>query len=174
VLAATKSDLPASAAASWPPPGAADTTALRISAQTGQGIQALLDALVERLPEAPPLYPEDQLSDRPVRFLVAELVREAVFEELGQELPYSMAVEVIDFDESRKDLVLIRANLIVERTSQKQIVVGRNGAVVKRIGTKARREAEKLLDQRVHLELWVKLEPKWAKRPNRLKSLGYR
>jgi GTP-binding protein Era len=174
VLAATKSDLAAAAAVPWPPPGAADATALRISAQTGQGIQALLDALVERLPEAPPLYPGDQLSDRPVRFLVAELVREAAFEELGQELPYAMAVEVIDFDESRNDLALIRANLLVERRSQKQIVVGRNGAVVKRIGIKARREAEKLLGQRVHLELWVKLEPKWAKRPNRLKSLGYR
>jgi GTP-binding protein Era len=174
VLAATKADLPDRAAAPWPPPGVGAVRALRISARSGQGVEALLEALVAALPEAPPLYPHDQLSDRPLRFLVAELVREAAFEELSQELPYALAVEVVEFDESREDLVRIRANLLVERQSQKQIAVGSGGRMVKRIGTRARREAERLLGRRVYLELRVKLEPGWAKRPKRLKSLGYR
>ena len=173
LLVATKADLPAAASAVWPPPDTGGAPSLRISARTGQGIPALLEALVERLPQAPPLYPEDQLSDRPVRFLVAELVREAAFEALGQEVPYSLAVEVIEFDESRSELTRIRANLLVERASQKQIVIGRGGAVIKQIGVRARREAEQLLAGRVHLELWVKLEPKWARKAKRLKLLGY-
>ena len=83
------------------------------------------------------------------------------------------AVEVVEYDESRPDLVRIRANLLVERSTQKQIVIGKGGEVVKRIGSQARREIEKLLGMRVHLALWVKPEPKWTRRPKRLKSLGY-
>ena len=82
--------------------------------------------MVERLPESPPLYPRDELSDRPLRFLVAELVREAAFAVLSQELPYALAVEVVEFDETRPDLTRIRAELLVERNSQKPIVVGRS------------------------------------------------
>lgn len=163
------------ARASWPPQGVEGAAeAIRISAQTGAGLDALRDAIVAQLPESPPLYPEDELSDRPLRFLAAELVREAAFEELAQELPYALAVEVVEFDESRPDLVRIRADLIVERASQKRIAVGTGGAVVKRIGIRARREIEKLLGTRVHLELWVKLERHWGRTPKRLKSLGYR
>jgi GTP-binding protein Era len=136
-------------------------------------VSALVAAVVERLPESPPLYPEDDLSDRPLRFLVAELVREAAFEALAQELPYALAVEVVEFDESRADLVRIRANLLVERQSQKAIVIGRGGAMVKRIGTRAREQIEALLEQRVHLELRAKVEPRWAKRPSRMRALGY-
>jgi GTP-binding protein Era len=105
--------------------------------------------------------------------LAAELVREAAFEELGQELPYSLAVEVVEYDEKRTDLVRIRADLLVERRSQKQIVIGKGGQVIKRIGVRARREIEELVGNKVHLELWVKLEPRWAKHPKRLKTLGY-
>jgi GTP-binding protein Era len=109
-----------------------------------------------------------------MRFLAAELVREAVFEELAQEVPYETAVEIREFDErSREDLVTIRADLIVERRSQKGIVVGRGGERIKAIGQRARAQIERLLDRRVHLELWVKVEAKWTKRPKRLKSLGY-
>ena len=108
-----------------------------------------------------------------MRFLVAEQVREAAFDELSQELPYALASEVIDFDESDTALVRIRANLVVEHTSQKKIVVGAGGAMVKRIGIRARGEIEQLLQRRVHLALWVKVEPKWQKRPKRLAALGY-
>ncbi len=162
---------PADAAAwrGWPPP---DLDAFAISAKTGEGLDALLAAVVERLPASPPLYPDADLSDRPLRFLAAELVREAAFEELAQELPYQMAVEVVEFEEGA-DLVRIRANLLVQRASQKQIVIGRGGEVIKRIGSRARRQIEELVGARVHLALWVKLEPRWWRKPKRLKTLGY-
>lgn len=145
-----------------------------ISAKTGEGVEALLDDVVARLPVSPPLHDPELLTDRPMRFLAAELVREAVFEELAQEVPYETAVEIREFDErSREDLVTIRADLIVERRSQKGIVVGRGGERIKAIGQRARAQIERLLDRRVHLELWVKVEAKWTKRPKRLKSLGY-
>jgi GTP-binding protein Era len=171
IVVGTKLDLPGAREASWPPPGV--DTAFRVSARDGEGIPGLLDAIAARLPDSPPLYPEDDLSDRPLRFLVAELVREAAFDALEQELPYSLAVEVESYDESRPDLVRIRANLIVERQSQKQIVIGRGGAQIKQIGIRARRGIEELVESRVHLELWVKVEPKWTKKPARVKALGY-
>ena len=184
VIAGTKCDLEGNRETIWPPAeietlranspmAELDVPVLRISAQTGEGLDALLDAIEQRLPESPPLYPGGELSDRPVRFLAAELVREAAFEELDQELPYALAVEVIDFDESRDDLIRIHANLIVSRTSQKQIVIGRAGAMIKQIGIRARREIEKLVGRKTHLELWVKVEPKWSKRPRRMRDLGY-
>jgi GTP-binding protein Era len=174
LLVATKIDEPAAGQAPWPPPGAGPAAAcLRVSARSGAGVSELLDAIAARLPESEPLYPEDQLSDRPLRFLAAEIVREAAFEELEQELPYALAVEVVEWDESREDLVRVRAHLLVERASQRQIVIGAGGARIKRIGTRARHELERLLASRVYLELWVKLEPTWSRRPNRLKSLGY-
>ncbi len=174
VLVGTKQDAPEAARAPWPPPGVERAAAaVRVSARTGAGVEALLDALVERLPVGPALYPEEQLTDRNLRFLAAELVREAAFECLGEEVPYDLAVEVVDFDESRRDLVRIRANLLVRRVSQKAIVIGAGGTKVKEIGTRARRAIEELLARRVHLELWAKVDPKWSARPKRLKSLGY-
>jgi GTPase len=165
LLVATKADLAPAA-----PP-----LDLRISAKTGEGIDALLAAVVERLPVAPPYYDDpEQLTDRPLRWLAAECVREAVFEELEQELPYATAVEIESFDESRPGLVHIRAQLLVERASQKRIVVGAGGEQVKRIGIRARAALEALLESRVHLELWVKVEPDWPKRKRRLDALGYR
>lgn len=174
VVAGTKADLPDAEEAEWPPREAMDAEACpRISSKDGQGLDALVEALVEQLPESPPLYPDDELTDRPVRWLVAELVREAVFEELEQELPYMMAVDIAEFDETRPDLVRIRANLLVLRDSQKRIVVGRGGSVVKKIGTRARRQIEALLGTRVYLDLHVKIDPRWLKSPKRIKALGY-
>jgi GTP-binding protein Era len=174
LLVATKIDQPASASAPWPPPGTpAEVAALRVSARTGEGVPALLDAIAARLPESPPLYPPDQISDRPLRFVAAELVREAAFEALEQEVPYSLAVEVVEWDESHPERVHIRANLIVERVSQRRIAIGAGGAMIKRIGSEARRELERWLATRVHLELWVKVDPRWSRNPKRLKSLGY-
>jgi len=170
LVVGTKSDVAGGGAAAWPEEA---PEPVRVSGLTGAGIAGLLERTLALLPESPPLYPEDELSDRPVRFLGAELVREAAFEVLEKELPYALAVEVEEWDEKRPDLVRIRANLLVERASQKQIVIGREGRVIKQIGTRARREIEKLVDRKVHMELWVKLEPKWSRRPNRLKSLGY-
>jgi len=144
-----------------------------ISALTGEGVSSLLETVIAALPESPALYPDDDLTDRPLRWLCAELVREAVFECLDQELPYSMAVEVISFDEARPDLVEIHANLLVERSSQKRIVIGAGGAMIKRIGTRARRPIERLLGTRVNLQLFVKVDPKWLKSSRRIEELGY-
>jgi len=176
IVALTKSDLPprdalqADVAALT---GLAPSDVHAISGRTGDGIDALLDALVAKLPESPPLYGPDELTDKPLRFLCAELVREAAFESLGKELPYSMAVEIVSFDESNPERVVIHANLLVERNSQKRIVVGTGGAMVKRIGTRSRREIEKLIGGRCHLELFVKVDPRWLKSDRRIESLGY-
>jgi len=146
-----------------------------VSGRTGEGVAALLAAVVARLPIGVRLYDDpEQLTDRSLRWLAAECVREAAFEELEQELPYSTAVEIESFDESRPGLVRIAARLLVERESQKRIVVGSGGQQVKQIGKRAREALEALLESQVFLELWVKVEPEWAKRPRRLTALGYR
>jgi GTP-binding protein Era len=173
LLVATQCDRPDRRAAAWPPEGFADLPALRTSGRTGEGVDALLAWVVERLPEGPAFYPDEDLTDRPLRFLAAELVREAAFECLEQEVPYGVAVEIRSFDESRPDLVRIAADLLVERASQKGIVLGKGGAMIKRIGSAARPRIERLLGRRVFLELWVKHVPDWPRRSNLLKSLGY-
>jgi len=173
LLVATRCDEPDRRDAPWPPAALADLASVRTSGATGEGVDELLGAVVARLPEGPALYPEEDLTDRPLRFLVAELIREAAFERLEQEVPYGVAVAIRSFDESRPDLVHVRADVLVERRSHKPIVLGRGGATVKRIGTAARERIEALVGRKVFLELWVKHEPDWARRPNRLKSLGY-
>ena len=109
-----------------------------------------------------------------MRWLAAELIREAAFEHLKEELPYSIAVEVVTFDESRPDRVHIEANLLVLRDSQKRIVVGRGGEVVRRISMVARQGIEELLGHPVGLRLFVKIDRDWLRKPRRLASLGYR
>jgi GTP-binding protein Era len=172
LLVATKSDL--AAASSMPAIEPEADAAFRVSARTGEGIEALLREIRERLPEAPAFYPEDDLTDRPLRFLAAERIREAAFEALDEEVPYATAAEVVRFDESRPDLVWIDANLIVERESHKRIAVGAGGAMIKRIGTRARLEIERLVGRRVHLALHVRVEPGWTRRRQRVEELGYR
>jgi len=170
---ATKADLHA-AGVSWPA-GVEGAMAAghRVSAQSGEGISELVATVAALLPESPPLYPEEVLTDRPVRWLVAELVREAAFDELSQELPYSIAVEVVRFDESRPDRVHIDANILVIRDSQKRIVVGRGGEVVKRISMAARRQVEDLVGMPVGLRLFVKIDRDWLRKPRRISGLGY-
>lgn len=168
----TQLDRPGASERPWPPVGISAPTA-RISARTGEGVPALLEAVAAALPVSPPLYPEDELSNRPLRWLVAEQIREAAFDALSQELPYSLAVEVMQFDESRPECIKIRANVIIERASQKAMVIGKGGAMIKRIGSRARPPIEALLGTQVYLELFVRVEPQWSKRPQRLKELGY-
>ena len=145
-----------------------------VSGITGQGVEALLEQVIQRLPESPPLYPSDEVTDRPLRFLVAEQVRESAMECLGQELPYMLAVEVIAFDESRPDLTVIRANILIARNSQKRIVVGKGGEMIRKIGSRARPGIESLVGNQVHLDLFVKVDPKWLENPKRIEALGYR
>lgn len=174
IIVGTRADLPRKKSVEWPPMEALTAEAIMdVSGVTGKGVPELLEQVIARLPESPPLYPEDELTDRPLRWLVAELVREAVMECLGQELPYTMAVEVTAFEEKRPDLTLIRANLLVARNSQKLIAVGKGGAMIRKIGTRARPPIERLVGTRVHLELFVKVDPKWLKSRERIESLGY-
>jgi GTP-binding protein Era len=145
---------------------------LEVSALTGAGMPELARALVGRMPEGPALYPEDYLTDRPLRFLAAERIREVGFELLRDELPYSLAVEIESWDESDDEL-RIRANLLVERDSQKGIVVGARGQMLKEIGQEARGRIRELVDMPVHLNLWVKTDKNWTKRLRRARQLGY-
>ena len=145
-----------------------------ISARTGNGVAALEAEVLARLPEGPALYPEDVLTDRAERFLVAELVREQVFLQLKEELPYSIAVEIEAWEERpAKGDVMIHAAIHVERDGQKGIVVGHGGAQLKEIGTRARHEISKLLGRKAHLKLFVKVDPQWTEKAAALRRLGY-
>ena len=144
-----------------------------ISALHGENRERLLEMIVERLPLGPRFYPEEQVTDQQLRFMAAELVREQVMRHLHQELPYSVAVVVDQFKERTEDLTYISANVFVERDTQKAIVLGRGGEMIKRIGRDARHQIEDLLGTRVYLELWVKVRKKWRKDERELRRLGY-
>jgi len=145
-----------------------------LSALLGDGLPALVAEIVECLPEGPPLFSEDQLTDRTERFLVAEIIRERLFHHTGEEIPYSLAVVVEDFDESRRpELVRLRAVIYVEKESQKGIVIGKGGRLLKKVGQEAREEAERLLHAKVFLELWVKVWKNWRRDPRALRQFGY-
>ena len=146
-----------------------------LSARTGDGTDALVGELVARLPEGPHYYPDGVVSDQPESFLVAELVREKLLAVMGDELPHSIAVTTEEVEErTTKDgpLLALRVIVRVERESQKGIVIGKGGAVLKRAGTEARREIEALLGVRVHLETHVRVEPDWQRRAHALDRLG--
>ncbi len=144
-----------------------------ISATRGDNRDRLLEMIVEALPRGPRYFPEDQVTDQDERFLAAEIIREQVLRECHQEVPHSVAVIVDEFKDRSEDLSYISATIAVERDSQKQIVIGRGGSMLKRIGQGARLEIEKALGRRVYLELWVKVLPKWRRDPALLKRLGY-
>ena len=148
-------------------------TIFYISALQGDGVPALLEQIIARLPAGPKFYPSDQLSDRTQRFFVEEIIREKAFLLLREEIPYSLAVQVEEMKESESGLFSIRAALHVERDSQKGIVVGHRGAVIKQIGIDARREIETLLNAKVFLDLWVKVSEHWRKREGHLREFGY-
>ena len=151
-----------------PPP----TSSVVVSALTGAGLDALLDTLRGQLPESPFHYDPEAMATQPMRFFAAEFVREAAFELLHEELPYSVAVEIDEFRESQEP-VYIRAVVYVERTSQKGIVIGEGGRTIKAIGQTARAKIEALLGVRVFLELHAKVLPKWRRQLASLKRLGY-
>ncbi|MDI6795317.1 MAG: GTPase Era [Desulfatibacillaceae bacterium] len=145
-----------------------------ISAKTGTQVDLLLDLIEKRLPAGPPYFPPDQLTDAPERFLAAEMIREQVFAQTGQEIPYITAVTVEEYKEQQSPpLVRISAVIHVERESQKGILIGKKGAGLKRIGTAARLELEKALDTKVFLSLFVRVEKNWSKDPKAMRRLGY-
>jgi GTP-binding protein Era len=145
-----------------------------ISAMTGEGIDILLEEILRVLPESPPYYPEDMVTDQTERFWVSEIIREKVIHQTYQEIPYSTAVTIEEFKEhSEKKLVVIKATIHVERDSQKKILIGKGGEKMRRIGEAARKEVEAFLGIRVFLELWVTVERNWTQNPQALNRLGY-
>ncbi len=146
-----------------------------ISALNGNNTDRLMETLTKYLPIGPKYYPDDQVTDHPERFIISELIREKVLHLTREEIPHSIAVviEKIDREESR-DMVNVMATIIVDRDSQKGIVIGKKGALLKEIGTKARRDIEMLLGTKVFLELWVKVQKDWRNKPGQLKEFGFR
>ncbi len=147
--------------------------ALAVSATTAEGLDALLDLIIPRLPNSPPLFPPDEMATQPVRFFAEEFVRETCIDMLREELPYSVMCRVEEFREAQ-DPVYVRINIYVERDSQKGIVIGKGGSTIKRVGERSREKIEALIGQRVYLELRVKVMPKWSRRRERLEQLGFR
>jgi GTPase len=147
-----------------------------VSAKTGKNMERLLAALRAALPEAPAMYPPDQLTDRDERFFAAELLREKIFEEMGQEVPYRCEVVVDSFkheDKKQGPLRRIEATILVERESQKPIVLGPGGERLKRMASAARRDMEKLFGGKVYLGAWVKVRKAWTDDARVLRQLGY-
>jgi GTP-binding protein Era len=146
---------------------------LVVSALRGDGLPALMEALLLRLPLGPRYFPEEQVTDQHLRFLAGELVREQVLHHLREEVPHAVAVVVDEFKERSEDLTYIAATLLVERDTHKLILLGRNGAMIKKVSQGARLEIEKLLGTRVYLELWVKVRKLWRSDEEELERLGY-
>jgi len=144
-----------------------------VSALRGQGADVLLGRVLDFIPEGPALFPEDQLSTAPVRFMAAEIIREKLFYQLRQELPYTTAVEIEVWDEtSREDMTVINAVIYTAQKSHKGMIIGKQGANLKKIGSEARLEIAELLGTKVHLELWVKVRDGWTEDPGFLRAMG--
>jgi GTP-binding protein Era len=145
-----------------------------IAAKSGRGVPELVEALALTLPRGPLMYDPEQVCDRDLRFLVAELVREKLFRYLGQEIPYATAAVTEQFDEERGEKLYLRVDILTERKAHKPIILGRDGEMIKKIGQAARREIETLCGRPVYLELWVRIAPKWRKNEQQLLELGLR
>ena len=145
-----------------------------ISVLQGNNVNELMEALINALPEGPQYYPADQITDHPEYFVVSELIREKILQLPQEEIPHSVAVTVDKMQKDEFDKVHVYANIIVERKSQKGIIIGKGGRLLKEIGTRARRDIQQLLGNKVYLELWVKVEKDWRKRKSNLQEYGYR
>ena len=146
--------------------------ALPVSALRSKGLDELVTYLESRIPEGPHLFPEDQITDRSQRFLAAELVREKIIRQLGDELPYAAAVEIESFSEDERGVLHIHALILVEREGQKKILIGESGGRLKSIGTSARKDMERAFESKVMLKLWVKVKSGWSDDARALKTLG--
>lgn len=144
-----------------------------ISALEGNNVSHLLGVLKQHLPEGPQYYPEDQVTDHPERFIMSELIREKALELTREEIPHSIAVVIEQIEKSENEKVRIQATIVVERSSQKGIVIGKQGSMLKQIGTKARKDIERLLGTKIYLELWVKVQKDWRNRSQLLQSYGF-
>ncbi len=145
-----------------------------ISATEGNNFETLMRLVIDQMPEGPQYFPEDQITDHPEYFIVSELVREKVLLLTRDEVPHSVAVVVDSMKRDENDKIHIQATIVVERDSQKGIIIGKGGKMLKQIGTKARLDIEHLLDDKVYLELWVKVQKDWRDKQTFLTDYGYR
>ncbi|MBO6575739.1 MAG: GTPase Era [Rhodothermales bacterium] len=145
-----------------------------VSALKGDNVDTLMSVILEHLPPGPPLYPEDMLSEQPERFFVAEIIREKIFERYRQEVPYATQVNIVDYREEEGQKDVIDAEIVVERDTQKGILIGKGGQALKAVGTAARADIEAFLERPVFLRLFVKVRGDWRNSDTFLKSYGYR
>jgi GTP-binding protein Era len=145
-----------------------------ISAKQGNNVSTLLEQTIKYLPEGPQYYPADQITDHPEQFVVAELIREKILQLTREEVPHSIAVQIEDMRVQDNGVVYIGAVIFVERDSQKGIIIGKRGAMLKEVGQLARKDVEALLGSKTFLELWVKVKKDWRNQPSVLRELGYR
>jgi GTP-binding protein Era len=143
-----------------------------ISALTGEGIPQLFDEILSLLPEHPAYFPKDELTDKPERFFVSEIIREQIFQNYSKEIPYSCEVEATEFVEE-DTIIRIRVTIHVERKSQRAILLGHKGERIKKVGTEARLNMEKFFGKKVFLEQFITVSPDWRKRSEKLKGFGY-
>lgn len=147
---------------------------IAVSALEGTNLEELVDLIIERLDEGPQYYPEDWLTNYPERFIIAEFIREEILARTEEEIPHSIAVDVDEIKEdAKRNLMRIRATIYVERESQKGIVIGKDGQMLKEVGTSARAQIERLLGVQVYLNLWVKVKKDWRNKPGALREFGY-
>ncbi|EYE88125.1 GTPase Era [Fervidicella metallireducens AeB] len=146
-----------------------------ISALKGDNVNTLLNLIVDKLPEGPQYFPGDMITDQPEKFIVGEIIREKILHNLDEEVPHGTAVEVISMKKGEhSDIVNINATIYCEKESHKSIIIGKEGKMIKKIGQTARYEIERLLGNRVYLDLWIKVKKDWRDSPSTLQSLGYK
>lgn len=145
---------------------------MAISAKTKQNVAKILPLILEKLPEGPPYYNEDNISDRNERFFVSEMIREQIYNLYEDEIPYHTAVNIQAFEE-KTGLTVIKADIVVSRETQKMILLGKGGSMIKQLGINARMSIQEFLDRKVHLELFVKVRPHWRDNENHLREYGY-
>ena len=143
-----------------------------ISALTGFNVKNVFNRLIELLPKSPPFYPKDQLTDKPERFFVNEKIREKILMYYKKEIPYAVEVETEEFFEKEK-IIRIRSVIMVERETQKGILIGHKGKALKRVGVEARKDLEQFFEKKIHVELYVKVNKNWRSNPRQLKRFGY-
>lgn len=144
-----------------------------VSAKTGDGVDELKTAIMDCLPEGPKYFPDDMITDQPERHLVSEIIREKALLYLQEEVPHGIGIEILAFDKKSDDFTEIHAAIYCERNTHKRIIIGKQGQMIRKIGTVARKDIENLLGTHIHLDLWVKVRPGWRDSPNDLRTLGY-
>ena len=144
-----------------------------ISAQTGEGVDELMDILEQWLPEGPQLFPEDMVTDQPERQIMGEIVREKLLRSLDKEVPHGTAVEITKFAQRDNDIIDVHATIYCEKESHKGIIIGKGGAMLKKISTQARADMERFMGEKVYLETWVKVKENWRDNPAAIQNFGY-